>query len=95
MSDGYSMTVNGTDVYVGSGNVYEDLGLDDADELFAKAALAHRINMIIKQRGWTQATGALRVFSTGQCGDEGHAVEHPEGQRQTQPQCRADEQPRR
>jgi len=58
MSDGYNMTVNETDVYVGSGNVYEDLGLDDADELFAKAALAHRINTIIKERGWTQAQAA-------------------------------------
>jgi len=48
MGDGYNMTVNGTDVYAGSGNVYEDLGLDDADELFAKAKLAHRINAIIE-----------------------------------------------
>ncbi len=58
MSGGYSMTVNGTDVYVGSGNAYEDLGLDDAHELFAKAELAHRINTIIKERGWTQAEAA-------------------------------------
>lgn len=58
MSGGYNMTVDGTDVYVGSGNVYEDLGLDDADELFAKAELAHRINAIIKERGWTQTQAA-------------------------------------
>ncbi len=61
MGDGYSMTVNGTDIYVGSGNVYEDLGLDDADELFAKAELAHRINTIIKERGWTQTQAAAML----------------------------------
>lgn len=61
MSSGYSMMVNGTDVYVGSGNVYEDLELDGADELFAKAELAHRINTIIKERGWTQAEAAAML----------------------------------
>ena len=58
MSGGYSVTVHDTTVYIGSGNVYEDLGLDDAHELFAKAELAHRINTIIKEQGWTQSQAA-------------------------------------
>ncbi len=61
MSGGYSTTVDGTNVYVGSGNVYDDLGLDDADELFAKAQLAHQINTIIKERGWTRAQAAASL----------------------------------
>jgi len=61
MSGEYNTTVNGVDVYVGSGNVYEDVGLDDADELFAKAQLAHQINTIIRERGWTQTQAAATL----------------------------------
>ncbi|MEM9422374.1 MAG: helix-turn-helix transcriptional regulator [Pseudomonadota bacterium] len=37
-----------------SGNVFADLGLEDAGELHAKAALALQIKRIIKRRGLTQ-----------------------------------------
>ena len=43
---------------VGSGNVFRDLGLPDAEELKAKAALAYEISMIIEERGLKQAEAA-------------------------------------
>ncbi len=42
----------------GSGNVFADLGLADADELESKAQLAHRIGEIIRGRHLTQAEAA-------------------------------------
>ena len=42
----------------GSGNVFADLGLSDADELESKAQLAHRIGEIIRGRHLTQAEAA-------------------------------------
>jgi predicted XRE-type DNA-binding protein len=41
-----------------SGNVFEDLGLPDADHLLAKADLAIEITSIIEDRGLTQAEAA-------------------------------------
>jgi predicted XRE-type DNA-binding protein len=41
-----------------SGNVFADLGLENADELLAKADLAHAINTEIRARGWTQSEAA-------------------------------------
>jgi predicted XRE-type DNA-binding protein len=41
-----------------SGNVFADLGLDDADELLAKANLALHIRRIIKARKMTQMQAA-------------------------------------
>ncbi|WCF29633.1 helix-turn-helix domain-containing protein [Xylella fastidiosa] len=38
----------------GSGNVYADLVILDADEMLVKAQLATKIGEIIKGRGWTQ-----------------------------------------
>jgi predicted XRE-type DNA-binding protein len=51
------------DYEVGSGNVFRDLGLRDADELDAKANLAIRIARIIDRRGLTQTRAAkiLRI----------------------------------
>jgi predicted XRE-type DNA-binding protein len=40
---------------VGSGNVFADLGLPDAEESLAKAELASRIGDVIRQRRLTQA----------------------------------------
>ena len=37
-----------------SGNVFADLGLEDADELLVKADLMHAITREIKERGLTQ-----------------------------------------
>ena len=43
---------------VGSGNVFADLGLPDADELLVKAGLVLQISRIVEQRGLTQAQAA-------------------------------------
>jgi predicted XRE-type DNA-binding protein len=42
----------------GSGNVFRDLGLPDADLLQAKADLLHRISILIGRRGLTQMEAA-------------------------------------
>lgn len=42
----------------GSGNVFRDLGLPDADLLQAKADLVHRISVLIGKRGLSQAKAA-------------------------------------
>jgi predicted XRE-type DNA-binding protein len=49
----------------GSGNVFADLGLPDAEELLAKAQLASTISDIIKGRHLTQ-TEAASVLGTTQ-----------------------------
>ncbi len=41
-----------------SGNVFADMGLEDADELLIKADLAISIAAIIKRRGLTQTVAA-------------------------------------
>lgn len=41
-----------------SGNVFADLGLDNADELLVKAELAHRISSIIAGQKMTQLEAA-------------------------------------
>jgi predicted XRE-type DNA-binding protein len=47
----------------GSGNVFRDLGLPDADLLQAKADLVHQVSALIEERGLTQmqAADVLRV----------------------------------
>jgi predicted XRE-type DNA-binding protein len=42
----------------GSGNVFRDLGLPDADLLQAKADLVHRISVLIGKRGLSQVQAA-------------------------------------
>ncbi len=42
----------------GSGNVFRDLDLPDADLLQAKADLVHRISVLIEARGLTQMRAA-------------------------------------
>ena len=42
----------------GSGNVYTDLDIPDADEMLVKAQLATKIGEIIKGRAWTQQEAA-------------------------------------
>src|SRR5580692_9304170 len=42
----------------GSGNVFRDLGLPDADLLQAKADLVHRISVLIGKRGMSQVKAA-------------------------------------
>lgn len=48
-----------------SGNVFADLGLHDADELYAKATLSLIIARMIRDRGLTQAEAA-KLFRTTQ-----------------------------
>ncbi len=52
------MTVSETAVEAGSGNVFADLGLADADAHIVKAELVTRIDTIVRQRGITQAEAA-------------------------------------
>ena len=40
------------------GNVFEDLGLANSEELLAKAELARQVYLIIKKRGLTQTAAA-------------------------------------
>lgn len=42
----------------GTGNVYADLGIPDADEMIIKAQLATKIGEIIKGRKWSQLQAA-------------------------------------
>jgi predicted XRE-type DNA-binding protein len=42
----------------GSGNVYADLDMGDADEMIVKAQLASKIGEIIKGRKWSQQKAA-------------------------------------
>src|ERR1700723_1376745 len=51
-------TVKTDDVVEGSGNVFADLGLPNADQELIKARLTLQIARIIKSRGLTQAEAA-------------------------------------
>lgn len=44
-----------------SGNVFADLGLPNADELQARAALTHQVYVLIKRRGYTQKEAAVHL----------------------------------
>ena len=48
----------------GSGNVFADLGLDDADEQMAKAELASQIRRLIEERGLNQTQAAALLGTT-------------------------------
>lgn len=50
---------------VSSGNVFEDLGLPQSDELLAKAELVNQIASIVAHRHLTQEAAA-KVLGTGQ-----------------------------
>ncbi|MCF8160937.1 MAG: helix-turn-helix domain-containing protein [Polaromonas sp.] len=52
------MNTNDTQVETGSGNVYADLGMADAQEMLVKAKLASKISDIIKRQGLTQQQAA-------------------------------------
>jgi len=46
---------------VSSGNVFADIGFEDADERLLKAKLATKIAELIAKKGWTQAQTAERT----------------------------------
>lgn len=48
-------------VETGSGNVFADLGLPDADERHLRVQLATRLNDLLKSEGLTQAAAAKRL----------------------------------
>lgn len=47
-----------TNIEIGSGNVFADLGLEQAEILLAKAKIAAHINHVIGKRGLTQSQAA-------------------------------------
>ena len=59
------MTRDDNRVTPSSGNVFADMGLEDADELLIKADLAISIAAIIKRRGLNQ-TAAAKVLGIDQ-----------------------------
>jgi predicted XRE-type DNA-binding protein len=46
------------EIHEGSGNVYADIGLPDAEGMRVKAQLVTKIREIIQARGWTQQQAA-------------------------------------
>ena len=47
-----------TEIEVGSSNIFADLGLDNADELYTRACLGIQVMKIIKERGYSQKEAA-------------------------------------
>ncbi|MGH9760411.1 MAG: helix-turn-helix domain-containing protein [Blastocatellia bacterium] len=43
---------------IGSGNVFADIGLDDADELYTRTALGIQVMRILKERNYSQKEAA-------------------------------------
>ena len=56
---------DGLDFVEGSGNVFADLGLPDADELLAKAEMVRQISGLIEIRRLTQGQAA-KILGTSQ-----------------------------
>jgi len=52
---------NSDRVEISSGNVFADLGFQDAEERLLKAKLATKIAQLIEKKGWTQAQTAERT----------------------------------
>jgi predicted XRE-type DNA-binding protein len=53
------VTMDNIQIEQGQGNVFADLGLDNADELLVKAELARKINRILKELHLSQLQSAL------------------------------------
>lgn len=58
------MSEKGNDHELSTGNVFADLGLPQADELLAKAALARQISTIATRRRMSQAQAARLLRTT-------------------------------
>jgi predicted XRE-type DNA-binding protein len=52
---------NNEELETSSGNVFADLGFQDAEERLLKTKLATKIAQLIEQKGWTQAQTAERT----------------------------------
>ena len=55
------MSEKSTKVELGSGNVFADIGLEDAEELLLKAKLVAKFSHLIEKKGLTQAEIAKRT----------------------------------
>ena len=53
--------VDNEEVEISSGNVFADLGFQDAEEHLLKAKLATKIAQLIEENGWIQAQTAERI----------------------------------
>lgn len=53
--------VNGEQIEIGSGNVFADLGFEDAEERLLRAQLATEISQLIEKKGWTQSQTAEKI----------------------------------
>lgn len=49
--------------YAGSGNVYADLGYENADEMLVKAQLVSKTAEIIQRKGFTQVEAATLIWA--------------------------------
>jgi predicted XRE-type DNA-binding protein len=56
--------IDGVEVHRGSGNVFADLGLPDADTLQIKAGLVIEIRRALREQGLTQQEAATRMGIT-------------------------------
>jgi predicted XRE-type DNA-binding protein len=59
-----SRLIDGVEVQRGSGNVFADLGLADAEKLKIKTGLVIEIRKAMRSRGLTQQQGAKRMGIT-------------------------------
>jgi predicted XRE-type DNA-binding protein len=59
-----TQTIQNTEVSTGSGNVFADLGLADADKLKIKTGLVIEIRKAMRNRGLTQQEAAKRMGIT-------------------------------
>jgi predicted XRE-type DNA-binding protein len=57
-------TINGIEVEAGSGNVFADLGLPNADKLKIKSGLVIEITKAVRKLGLTQQDAAKRMGIT-------------------------------
>ncbi len=56
--------IDGVEVHQGSGNIYADLGLPDADALQAKSSLLIEITRVMQDLGLSRQEAASRVGIT-------------------------------
>src|SRR5439155_23676349 len=47
-----------SEIEIGSGNIFADLGLEDADELYTRACLGVQVMKILKERQYSQKDAA-------------------------------------
>jgi len=55
---------NKEEIIKGSGNIFEDLGFDNSEEMLFKAELVSLINGVISKRKLTQAKAAKQIGAT-------------------------------